>query len=88
MPCGSPTFWATGNPILAANLLILTTYPLCALATYAFVRRFTGAPAAIASCRAAVFDPIWRIAAAGGPMNTIPAAAQASAKSAFSLRNP
>ena len=48
----------------------------------------TGAPAAIASLRAAVFDPICRIAAAGGPMNTMPAASQASANSAFSLRNP
>ncbi len=40
-------------------------------------------PAAIATLRADVFEPILRIASAGGPMNTIPAPAQASAKSAI-----
>ena len=36
----------------------------------------TGAPAAMATRRAEVFDPILRIASAGGPMNTIPADAR------------
>ena len=48
----------------------------------------TGAPAAMATRRASVFDPIARIDAADGPMNTTPASAQAAAKSAFSLRKP
>jgi hypothetical protein len=34
------------------------------------------------------FEPMARIAAAGGPMNTTPAVAQASANAAFSDRNP
>ena len=40
------------------------------------------------SAFAADFEPIARIAEAGGPMKTIPACAQASAKSAFSERKP
>ncbi len=41
------------------------------------------------SCRGRrVFEPIWRIALAGGPMNVMPACSQASAKSGFSLRKP
>ena len=37
---------------------------------------------------ARVLKPIARIASAGGPTNLTPASAQASAKSAFSLRKP
>ena len=37
---------------------------------------------------AALFEPIARIADAGGPMNTTPARSQASAKSSFSERKP
>ena len=37
---------------------------------------------------AADFDPMARIAAAGGPMKTTPAAAQASANASFSERKP
>ena len=48
----------------------------------------TGTPAACISARADVLPPIARIAAGGGPMNVAPAAATASAKSAFSDRNP
>jgi hypothetical protein len=40
------------------------------------------------SALAAAFDPIARIAAGGGPIKTMPAAAQAAANSAFSDRNP
>ena len=47
-----------------------------------------GVSASMASRRAAVFDPSFRMASAGGPMNTTPDCAQASAKSAFSLRKP
>ena len=48
----------------------------------------TGTPAAAISCLAEVLEPMDRIAAGGGPTNVSPAAAQASAKSAFSDRNP
>ena len=48
----------------------------------------TGTPAACISARAAVLPPMARIADGGGPMNVAPAAATASAKSAFSDRKP
>jgi len=47
-----------------------------------------GTPSSRASRRAAVLSPMARIAAAGGPMKVRPAAAHASANSAFSARNP
>jgi hypothetical protein len=37
---------------------------------------------------AALFEPIALIAATGGPMKAMPAAAQASAKASFSERKP
>lgn len=46
LPLFAPTYWLTGNPILAVNVMVFLTYPLCALATYALARRFTTAPAA------------------------------------------
>ena len=48
----------------------------------------TGTPASAMSALAAVFDPIARIAAGGGPTKVRPAVAHASAKSAFSERKP
>ena len=48
----------------------------------------TGTPSDAASRRAAALSPIARIAAGGGPTQRIPAASTASAKSAFSARNP
>jgi len=38
--------------------------------------------------RDSVFEPISRIAAGGGPIQVRPAASTASAKAAFSARNP
>ncbi|HYC23892.1 MAG TPA: hypothetical protein VEI94_14370 [Candidatus Bathyarchaeia archaeon] len=49
VPIFAPTYLATGNPILATNLLIFLSYPLCAGAMYCLVRRWTGRPAAVAS---------------------------------------
>ena len=46
LPLFAPTYWITGNPILATNLVILATYPLCGVATYLLARRFTTRPAA------------------------------------------
>jgi len=48
----------------------------------------TGAPAAETAARARVLEPMVRIAAAGGPMKVMPAAAHASTNSAFSARKP
>ena len=45
-------------------------------------------PFSAAIRRATCFKPKSRICSAVGPMNTIPCARQASANSAFSLRNP
>ena len=48
----------------------------------------TGTPASMTLRRARVFSPISSIASGGGPMNRIPALAQARAKAAFSERKP
>jgi hypothetical protein len=48
----------------------------------------TGTPVAIIAWRAETLFPIRRIAAAPGPMKTMPAASQASGRSGFSERNP
>jgi hypothetical protein len=45
-PLFAPTYWATRNPVFAANLTIFATYPLCGLATYLLARRFTSRPGA------------------------------------------
>jgi hypothetical protein len=37
----TPLIWLTGNPVLAANLTLLATFPLCALTAFALVRRLT-----------------------------------------------
>jgi hypothetical protein len=47
-----------------------------------------GTPAACMSSRARVFEPIASIAAAGGPMKTIPRSSRARANAAFSARKP
>jgi hypothetical protein len=48
----------------------------------------SGTPAFSIKALADDFEPIARIADAGGPMKTMPAAAQASAKPSFSERKP
>ena len=47
-----------------------------------------GTPAAAMISRARVFEPIISIASGGGPIQVIPASAQARAMSAFSARKP
>src|SRR4051812_41089456 len=47
-----------------------------------------GTPSEAASFRAEALSPIARIALGGGPIQRMPAASTASAKSAFSARNP
>ena len=46
VPLFAPAWLASGNPVLATNVVILLSFPLCALATYALARRFTTPPAA------------------------------------------
>ena len=48
----------------------------------------TGTPFSAASWRAASLEPSARIAAAGGPMNSMPTAVHASGNAGFSERNP
>lgn len=45
-PVASPVVWLTGNPILAYNVVFLTTIPLNALAAFALARELTGSRAA------------------------------------------
>ncbi len=40
-PISSPLIWLTGDAVLATNLTALLTFPLCALAAFALVRRLT-----------------------------------------------
>lgn len=46
LPLFAPTYILSGNAVLASNLVIVATFPLCALATYALARRFVGPAAA------------------------------------------
>ena len=41
----APLAWATGDPIVAYNLTVLLTFPLCALATFLLARHLTGSDA-------------------------------------------
>jgi hypothetical protein len=45
-PLFAPTYWATGNPVLAMNGLIIAGNVASATATYALVRRFASGPGA------------------------------------------
>jgi len=42
----SPIEWVVRQPLVAANLVTLLTYPLCGVAVFLVVRRLTGSPAA------------------------------------------
>ena len=46
-PLFAPVYAVTGNPVLAANALILATYPLGAVAMYLLARRWLGRPASV-----------------------------------------
>jgi hypothetical protein len=41
----SPIYWLTGNIVVTYNLVLLLTFPLCAMAMYALVYRLTGSAA-------------------------------------------
>lgn len=46
VPLFAPVYAVTSNPVFAANVLIFSTYPLCAIAMYVLMRRWTASPAA------------------------------------------
>ncbi len=62
LPLFAPAYWATGNPILAFNVLLLATYPLCAVAMYALARRWTTPAGAATASLFFAFTP-WRYTA-------------------------
>jgi hypothetical protein len=41
----SPIYWLTGNLVITYNVVLLLTFPLCAMAMYALVYRLTGSAA-------------------------------------------
>jgi F5/8 type C domain-containing protein len=41
----SPIYWLTGNLVITYNLVLLLTFPLCAMAMYALVYRLSGSAA-------------------------------------------
>lgn len=47
LPLFGPTYWMSGNALLALNLTAFLTYPLSAYFTYLLARRHIGAPAAV-----------------------------------------
>jgi hypothetical protein len=58
-PLFAPTYWATGNPVLAANVLIIAANVASATAMFVLVRRFAIAPAAFLAGLLFAFYP-WR----------------------------
>ena len=63
----APLDWLTGNPVVAANLTSLATFPLCALAAFALARHLTGSSvAAFVAGLVYGFGP-YRMAPAGAP---------------------
>ena len=74
---------STGYPMESARALACS-----AVSTAPSEPGTTGTPALRISFRAAALLPMARITSPEGPMKVMPAASQASAKSAFSLRKP
>ncbi len=74
---------SSGNPTSAAAAVsAASSRPVPALPGT------VGTPRAMTASFAAILSPMVWSASTPGPMNTTPAAAQARAKSAFSLRKP
>lgn len=60
-PLFAPVYWASGNPVLAANALVFGAQVASALGTWALARRFASAPAAFLAGALFAFCP-WRYA--------------------------
>lgn len=57
-PVATPIEWLTRDPLVAANLVTLLTFPLCGIAMFALVHRLTGhAAGAFAAGLAFAFSP-------------------------------
>jgi hypothetical protein len=57
-PLATPLIWATGNPVVAYDLLCLVSFPLTALAMFALGRQLTGsAIGAVVAALAFTFSP-------------------------------
>lgn len=59
LPTFGPTYASTGNPVLATNVLILSSHVLSAFGLHLLARRFVSAPAAIVGAFFFSFHP-WR----------------------------
>ena len=57
VPLFAPTYLASGNPILATNVVIFLTYPICSLAMYVLARRWVSGPAAAVAGFFYAFSP-------------------------------
>lgn len=57
LPLFGPTYWLTGNPILALGVASFLTHPLCAFCTYLLVRRWCGSGPALVSGLVFAFTP-------------------------------
>ena len=82
-PPPAEALMSTGYPMESARALACS-----AVSTAPSEPGTTGTPALCISFRAAALLPMARITSPEGPMKVMPAASQASAKSAFSLRKP
>jgi len=58
VPLFAPTYWATGNPILAANVLVLLTLVLSATAMFLLAWRFTHPAGAFVAGFLYAFSPL------------------------------
>src|SRR5262249_28961532 len=59
VPIFAPVYWATGNAILAVNVVVFSSYPMAAVGAYLLARRFTSAPGAAVAGFFYAFCP-WR----------------------------
>lgn len=57
LPLFAPTWWVTGNPVFATNILILLMFPLSALGMYLLARRSVIPPAAFLAGLVYAFHP-------------------------------
>ena len=64
LPLFAPVYALSGNPILAINVMTFLTYPLCAIAMYCLMRRWTGRPTAFVAGLLYAFS-FWRFVRPG-----------------------
>jgi hypothetical protein len=57
VPLFAPTYWLTGNPVLALNVMTALTYPLAAAGAFLLARLWLGMPAAAVVALLFAFTP-------------------------------